>query len=294
MNQKNHLPKSNYEHNREITSLSNEKLKKVKSYYIKKYRERYSKAVVEGVNSVEALVTKFPNLVDEIIVNQEIFSKENSLLSKWDQRILRIIETANNINIYQTNSKTLNSITANSEGVLAVCQTKVDNSIKDIADMVLVCKETSDPGNAGTIIRNAVAFGVSQVIFTGKHVDHWNPKLIRASVGSVFQIAIQSIVDIQTAVDYLRMSGYKILMTDGYGIETKPAIGLKSFKEDKCLVENKPIALFFGNEAHGLSDDDLKFADYVVKIETTPNGVESLNLASSVAICLYELNSKYI
>ena len=172
-------------------------------------------------------------------------------------------------------------------GVVAVC-TFVDVSLEalmpvgDEPMLVAICADVRDPGNAGTVIRCADAAGADGVVLAGDSVDLYNPKTVRASVGSAFHLPVSVAPDVATAVHAARACGMKVLAADGSG-------DLELFGEDPAVntTLGQPVAWLFGNEAWGLPDDLLALADGVVRIPIW-GAAESLNLSTAAALCLYE------
>ncbi len=85
---------------------------------------------------------------------------------------------------------------------------------KDVS-LVVICAQVRDPGNAGTVIRCADAFGADAVILSSDSVEVYNPKTVRASVGSLFHLPIVVGVDLAEAIDACRKAGMQIFATDG-------------------------------------------------------------------------------
>lgn len=144
-------------------------------------------------------------------------------------------------------------------------------------DLVAICADVRDPGNAGTVIRTADAAGADAVVLAGSSVDAYNPKTVRATVGSLFHVPLAVAPDPAEAVRAAKAAGLVVLAADGAG-ETD------LFEADELLAG--PTAWLFGNEAWGLPDDLAALADHRIRI---PIGgrAESLNLATAAAVCLF-------
>lgn len=165
-------------------------------------------------------------------------------------------------------------------GVVAVCR-HVDVPWASVAArpgirLVAICADVRDPGNAGTVIRCADAAGADAVVLAGDAVDLYNPKTIRASVGSAFHLPIVVERDPLAAVHVARAAGLRVLAAD--------MAGTSVFAADELLAG--PTAWLFGNEAWGLPDALAAEADQVVSIPIFGRA-ESLNLATAAAVCLY-------
>lgn len=140
------------------------------------------------------------------------------------------------------------------------------------ASSAVVLWGVGDPGNAGTIVRSAAAFGVA-VAATEGSVDLWAPKVLRAGAGGHFATSITP--DVPRSIDAVRTSGLEIVVTVPSG-GAAPAVA-----ED-------PFALIIGDEAAGVPADVVAQADRTVSIPMVGD-VESLNAAVAASICLYAL-----
>jgi TrmH family RNA methyltransferase len=146
------------------------------------------------------------------------------------------------------------------------------------SSLVAVCADVRDPGNAGTIIRTADALGADAVVLAGHSVDPYNPKSVRASVGSLFHLPVALEPDPAAAVVAAQEAGLVVLAADGDG-ELSLA--------DTAEIVAGPTAWLFGNEAWGLPAELAALADHRVRIPIHGRA-ESLNLATAAAICLHE------
>jgi len=172
------------------------------------------------------------------------------------------------------------SETVTPQGVVAVVRpTPLDAAaVLDGARLVVVLDRVNDPGNAGTAIRTADAAGAAAVILTAGSVDPHNGKCVRASAGSVFAVPVLTGMDASAALELA-----------GRG-RTTIATTLDADDDLDALIDAgdlaKPTAWVFGSEAHGLDPAIAAAADRRVRIPMY-GGAESLNLATSVAVCLY-------
>lgn len=164
------------------------------------------------------------------------------------------------------------------QGVVAVCR-HLDVPLADalVGDVVVICADVRDPGNAGTIIRTADAAGVGGVVLAGHSVDPYNDKTVRATVGSLFHLPVARAGDPAAVVRAARAAGYRVLAADGAGEVDLFAAG--------DLLAGK-VAWLFGNEAWGLPDELAALVDHRVAIPILGRA-ESLNLSTAAAVCLY-------
>ncbi len=165
-------------------------------------------------------------------------------------------------------------------GVVALCR-HLDRPLADLLEtprrLVALCADVRDPGNAGTVVRCADAAGADAVVLAGSSVDAYNPKTVRASVGSLFHVPVAVEPDAAAAVRAARAAGLTVLAADGAG-------EVDLFESDELLA--RPTAWLFGNEAWGLPEELAALADHRVRIPIHGRA-ESLNLSTAAALCLY-------
>ncbi|WP_351224039.1 RNA methyltransferase [Streptomyces sp. NPDC002133] len=174
------------------------------------------------------------------------------------------------------------SQTVTPQGLLGVCRF-LDSPFEEILAarprLVAVLAHVRDPGNAGTVLRCADAAGADAVVLTDASVDLYNPKSVRASVGSLFHLPVAVGVPVEQAVSGLRSAGVRILAADGAGDDDLD-------DELDAGTMGGPSAWIFGNEAWGLPEETRALADAVVRVPIHGKA-ESLNLATAAAVCLY-------
>ena len=166
-------------------------------------------------------------------------------------------------------------------GVVALCRfvhRPLAHVLEPQPRLLAVCADVRDPGNAGTVVRTADAAGADAVVLAGTSVDLYNPKTLRAAVGSAFHLPIAVEPDPADVVRAARQAGLVVLATAGDGDV--------SLHDAGDLLAG-PTAWLFGNEAHGLPDDLAALADHRVRIPIHGRA-DSLNLATAAALCLYE------
>ena len=135
---------------------------------------------------------------------------------------------------------------------------------------VVVADRLADPGNAGTIVRGAEAAGAAAVVLTPGSVDAYNPKVVRATVGSLFRVPV-----VEAALDEVAAAGYAIVATSSHHGEVYTDADLRG-----------QVAVVLGNEAHGLPDDVR--ADHWVRIPQHGE-IESLNVAMAATLLMFEV-----
>lgn len=189
-----------------------------------------------------------------------------------------LLADAGQVSVVDERALTSLSDSVSPAGLVAVCRhldAPLEHVVQASPRLLVICADVRDPGNAGTVIRTADAAGADAVVLAGQSVDAYNPKTVRASVGSLFHLPVAVVPDTATAVRAARQRGLRVLAADGAG--------------DADLFETDlsgPTAWLFGNEAHGLDAELLASADQRVAIPIHGRA-ESLNLSTAAAVCLY-------
>lgn len=143
--------------------------------------------------------------------------------------------------------------------------------------LVAVMAGVQDPGNVGTIVRSAEAFGATGAIAARGTADPWLPKALRASAGSALRLPLLRGLSLPVILAQLKIAGIKIV-----------AASVHEAKEPSSWPDlREPCAIFIGSEGAGLSGEVLKAADATVEIPMSEN-VESLNAGVAAAVALYE------
>ncbi len=235
-----------------ITSVSNEKVKRVKKLYLKKYRDEAGAFLLEGVKPVreaaengreifclfgtEGALARIPFAGEKIAVSEEVYASASE--------------------------------EKNPEGVLAVVK-KPDLSPVRSEGRCLLLDGVRDPGNLGTIIRTAAAAGYKRIYLKGC-ADPFNPKTVRASMSGVFGVTLCSVGE-----DFSRYLGVPVYAADMGG-------------ENVFHTEKKDVCIALGGEANGLSPEVRAAAEKIVSVPMEA-GSESLNVAVAAGILMYAL-----
>ena len=260
-----------------ITAKDNDKVKYTKSLLKSKNRNKESKFIIEGYR-ILTLAIECNAKIDYVFINEDFERKTEYV------EFLEILKSKN-INTYKTTNKIFNELvdTESTQGILAVVkfnQRTIQENLKDEHRFVVILDRIQDPGNMGTIIRTADAAGVDAIIALKGCVDIYNPKVIRSTMGSIFDMNIIHATQ-EEAVRLLKLKNFDIvssyLDTDNY--------------YDK-VEYNYKTALVIGNEAYGINDELVSKSDVLVKIPIYGKA-ESLNAAISSAILMYEIK-KYL
>ncbi len=140
----------------------------------------------------------------------------------------------------------------------------------------LLLDNIQDPGNLGTVLRSAVAFGCDGLILCGC-ADPTGPKTVRASMGALFRCPVMTTANLPETVGQLRKDGHRVLAT-ALG-ENDRLLGQTELLPGDCVV--------IGNEGHGVSGETIAACDGVLRIPMAP-GAESLNASVAASVVLWE------
>ena len=186
--------------------------------------------------------------------------------------------------------------TVNPQGIVAVCKF-LDVTLEEVLDagprLIAVLCQVRDPGNAGTVLRAADSAGADAVILTASSVDIYNPKAVRSTAGSLFHLPVVLGADAEDVAAACRARGIGILAADGYGSLNLDTLQDQSTQRrltgqgpDSEYALEQSTAWLFGNEAQGLSEEELALADHRVVVPIY-GSAESLNLGTAATVCLY-------
>lgn len=172
--------------------------------------------------------------------------------------------------------------TVTPQGLIAVCNAldvDLETALAGDPQLVVCCAQVRDPGNAGTVIRCADAFGADAVVLSEDSVEVYNPKTVRASAGSIFHLPLVTGVPLPETLATCQSRGMQVLAADGSG-----DLDLDDLASSGDLA--KPTVWLMGNEAWGLPAEHAALADRVVRVPIY-GAAESLNLSTAAAVCLY-------
>lgn len=261
-----------------ITSRQNPKILSAVRLKDRKYREETGLFAFEGCKLFrEALDKKVP--LETVFCTDERLKETAEALKNAgsDAALIRVNES-----VYEKISEEKSP-----EGVFCIAKAldkihkiaTIYNAEKVTGGMILL-ERMQDPGNLGTVIRTARAFGLPELILSEDSADLYSKKTVRASMGTLFAQPITRVKDPVCSVKALQSAGYKIyaaaLREDALPL---PALD----KEDKSK-----LCIVVGNEGNGISDELLAACDGSVIIPMAP-GTESLNAAAASAVLLWEL-----
>lgn len=254
-----------------ITSSTNKKVRQVMLWQSKsKERRKDSVFLAEGFKMFE----EAPR--EDIL---EIYlSRETEKESKQDSFLWKKLQDTG----YETVSSEVfakMSDTRTPQGILTVIRQpkyRLEDLLQKENPLFLLLENLQDPGNLGTIFRTGEGAGITGVIMNRGTVDLFNPKVIRATMGSVYRVPFVYEEDLEETIGILRRRGIKIY-----------AAHLKGEKYYDGFPLKEPTAFMIGNEGNGLTGAAADLADAYLKIPMEGE-VESLNAAVCAALLMYE------
>lgn len=231
-----------------ITSMHNDLVKFWVSLKNKKVRDKERKFIVEGDHLIDE--AKKNNLIEYVIScvdeNAEYFVTKE------------IMEKISNQQSISYNVAVVNFIPEDA-----------------INGNILILDNLQDPGNLGTIIRSATAFNINTIILSDDSVDHYNPKVVRATEGMIFNLNIIR-RDLNKIIPVLKNLGYKLIGTD-----VKRGMDVRNIRKEN-------VAIVIGNEGSGMKNETKNMCDEFINIKMMDT-CESLNAGVAASIIMYEV-----
>ena len=238
--------------------ITKNQIKLIKSLRLKKNRIQSGFFVAEGEKIVDELLKSDLEAVNIFSISEKYKNLKNYI-------------SINSTQLKQiSNLKSPNNVT----GIFKI---PVNKEI-DFNSNIIALEEINDPGNLGTIIRLCDWFGIKNIICSENSVDCYNPKVVQSTMGSISRVSI-SYMEFDNLISSV---SHNTVAADLNG---------KSLKEH---IFSKNQIIFFGNESNGFSQKVSSNIKTKITIQRYNDNVESLNLASSVAIVLSELKNQII
>ena len=239
-----------------ITSLQNQTIKFYASLKQKKNRDSNKLFLLEGIDllveAVKAKVVKTILYIDEFPI---------------DDASIEYIEVTPEII-----KKLSTQVTPGK--FIAVCEFVKNND--NLCDKVIVLDGVQDPGNGGTILRSAIAFGFEEMLLSNDSFDIYNDKFLRASKGSIFNINIKK-VNLVEELSSRKEKGYQVITTS--------VVDSESYDE---FEYNDKVCLVVGNEGQGISKEVFDLSSASVHIPMSEK-MESLNVGVAASIIMSKI-----
>lgn len=247
-------------------------VKRLRSLHTGKGRRNHKQFLAEGVRLLEESI-RHGFLPLEVYYSEALLSERGSKLVDRFGKL--------RVSINKISARDIGRIceTDTSQGIAALFELpelplsgRADNSLKSI----LYLDNISDPGNAGTLIRSAAAFGFNLVVFSPDSVEPYNSKVVRSSAGSVFKI-VPKVGAVKNLLQYIKNSGYSFIAADISGDSPEAIV--------KRVDINKIVLVAIGSEGEGLSSDIKRNSTDRVCVGFE-NSVESLNASVAGSIIM--------
>ena len=258
---------------KKITSAANRHIREAIQIRERKTKFRHAASLIEGPHLLEMAVNGGSRI-------SEVFATEAFICKKEHQGFLRRMASSAGV-IFEVTNQVMDRITDTDtpQGIAAVVSFKPvkpgELALQHTA-LFVVIDGIQDPGNLGTIVRTADAAGADAMFLLPGTCDAFMPKVIRATAGSIFNIPLVA-EEPDSLMAWLR--------------ERKILLAITAADAEKDIYSTDlsvPLAIAFGNEARGVSSRLRMGADLSVRIPIFGKA-ESLNVATSAAICLYEV-----
>jgi len=255
-----------------ITGRTNRSVKYLAGLADPKERRKEQAFLIEGVKMVEEA------LRDGLDVRQVVASPSLAHLRGSD--IIRLAENAG-VHILWISERLMDAVAESKtpQPVMAVVGMRKHDPERLLAEagkLVVLCHRLQDPGNLGTIIRTAEAAGAGGIAVTAGTVDPYNPKCVRASMGSILRLPVANVEEPGAFLAACGKAGYRTVAMTLEGERTLYEADLRG-----------PTAIIVGQEGAGLPGDLAVQADLRIRSPMAQT-TESLNAAVSAAVVLYE------
>ena len=258
----------------ELPAASHEMLRAARRLLRRKERQLTRRFLAEGRQATSEALAR-PGTVIELIVADDSVGRHLDLLKTASDTGARIAAAP-------ARTVTELAATVTPQGVVAVCQMvdlPASEALAGKPRLVVLCDQVRDPGNLGTVIRCADAFGADAVLVSRASVDLYNAKTVRATTGSLFHLPLAVGVDLAKAVTMARDSGLQV-----FGADSRARRTIDQLAQSGELAQ--PTMWVLGNEAWGLQPDHTALLDRLVALPLYGRA-ESLNLATAAAVFLY-------
>jgi TrmH family RNA methyltransferase len=243
-----------------VKVLSKNHCKELKKLQLKKFRKQQNQVIIEGVRLIR-------QVIDNRIYPLEVYFLKGVSFQKFP-----FLEGLH-ADYYEVTEQQLKSICDTEQPQEIACLIPcIHKPIMD-RNFLLYLDDISDPGNLGTIIRTAVAAGITGIALSPDSCEIFSPKVIRASLGTVFSIPIEY----QNTAWCRKEQGIKI------GAVLEDAVSAADF-----TVPDGNKILVIGSEANGISEEIAELLDHRIKLSQRDK-IESLNAAIAASILMYKL-----
>ena len=244
--------------------MNNNNIKKIQSLNSKKGRLKNNLFLIEGRRLIESALLNHSKI--RSIYFTEKFQKNNTLIIKKIKKLKIINKKISNKNLKKI------TFTDNPSGIIGLVLLEKETELNHNKNKWIYLDEISDPGNLGTIFRSASWFNFKNIALSENCVDPYNPKTVRASMGSIFNLSIYTKIQLNQFSKNYRKIG----------------CSMKGINVNNYIIPKK-FVLIIGNEAKGITKKNLIEIDQMITIKKLGIG-DSLNVASAASIIMHKVS----
>ncbi len=255
-----------------ITSTSNHRIVEARKLDQRKYRQSQRRFLVEGLQLLHMALDSDMSPIEVFYCEgQFVGTGAASLLSRFEQTAADLVPVAEHVMHTLSQREEPQGIVA----TFSLFETRLDDLDLKGQELVVVLDRLQDPGNVGTLLRTADAVAAAAMILIEPCVDVFDPKTVRGSMGSLFNVPVVRISDVSRMFDWLRGKGLRPIGADA-----------RRGKAWGKGLWNGGVALILGNEARGLSHD---LRGHIADWASLPivGEAESLNVAVAGGVLMY-------
>jgi TrmH family RNA methyltransferase len=253
-----------------ISSRSNPRVVALRKLEHRKHRREAGLLLAEGASIIESALAAGASPAEAWVAPELVDDATRALLGRLEERGAAVVEVSPGV---------MGTLAERDppQGILVTFPLPLA-SLAGLRlsgrELVVVVDRLQDPGNVGAIVRTAAAVGAAAVVLIAPSCDPFDPKAVRGSMGSVFQVPVIEAADPAEAIGSLRRAGLRIV-----GAEARDG-------SDPRRALAGGVALLLGNETRGLSPDLAPLVDERVTLPL-PGGAESLNVAVAGGVLMY-------
>ena len=263
-----------------ITSKSNSTIVKYSKLLSKKSRKEFQLFTLDGVKLFEEAYN-FGAEIECIIIKNDAVFDENII------RKIRLLQDEG-VKLFCVNENVFLKLTEEHapQGIITICKflsnVQTNNiGIEDNCEKIMAFESIRDPGNVGTILRTAAAFGVDRLIFSSDCADIYSQKVLRASMGAIFKLKINIVDNLANSLLSLKNYNKRIIST---------TLRNNSLQLGKTTINQNDVFII-GNEGHGISSEVISVSDATLFIPMNSN-TESLNASIAATILMWEMRKR--
>lgn len=260
-------------------AISKAELKKLISLKSKKGRCKENSFLVGGIRLMEEALKSAVLPVKVYCAMEVLTDRGRKLITELKSKKIRVLAVAKREIEAISDTDSPQGVA----GLFKIPKTDLSKLYKLSSRKLLLCDQINDPGNLGTLMRSALAFGFDMMLVTDNTVELYNPKVVRSSAGAIFQLPIATIT-------YNELNQFKELRNVKIAAAVSPQSGINdSFEMASANHDGDDLLMLaIGSEAEGLSNEVLEMSDCKISIKHEAK-VESLNAAVAGSILMYQI-----